>query len=82
MPRYVFWNRRSGADRRQIEYLERSSDTQKDGRRQGIDRRLTPNNDYLLIIGDRGLDAFELLIIVPLVTVLSATVVGSFVGGI
>lgn len=74
MAKYVFWDRRSGVDRRQFNHEE------VEQRRAG-DRRQAPCNDYLLIIGASGLDSFELLILAPIITVLLAMMAGSYLGG-
>ncbi len=69
----MFLNRRSGTDRRH------SPNTSEFNRRT-LDRRHSPSNDYLLIMGNGGLDSFELLIIVPIITVISAVMLGSYLG--
>ncbi|MGK0499152.1 MAG: hypothetical protein ACJAYG_000784 [Oceanicoccus sp.] len=74
MDKKVFWNRRSGFDRR-LSYGG------TDINRRTVERRDAPNNDFLLILGNNGLDSFELLAIVPIISLLTAMMVGSYIGG-
>ncbi len=64
MNKAVFWNRRSGGDRRHRAPV-RSMDALHDERRTG-DRRLYSDNHYLLVVGDSGLDRFTVLVALPL----------------
>lgn len=73
MAKRMFWDRRSGVDRRQIT-------NPSDYNRRTIDRRQIPDNDYLLVIGNSGLDSFELMVLVPIVAVISAMMLGNFFG--
>lgn len=73
MAKRVFWDRRSGVDRRQ-------TTNPSDYNRRAIDRRQIPNNDYLLVIGGSGLDTFELMVLVPIIAVISAMMLGNFFG--
>lgn len=73
MAAYIFLDRRSGVDRRHTQ-----SPTEHE--RRSVDRRHLPNNHYLLIVGNSGLDSFELLVIMPIITVISAMMLGSFLG--
>ena len=76
MTAYVHWNRRSGVDRRQLQ------GNSTNAQRRALDRRQLPNNDYLLIVGRTGLDSFELLVTVSISTMVTAMVVGSYLGNI
>ncbi len=76
MAKYIFWNRRSGVDRRLGAFTESNSNEN----RRITDRRSMPNNDYVLVLGRGGLDSFELLILVPIVTVLSFVGLGNLIG--
>lgn len=67
---FIFWNRRSGADRRDRED-EPGNYLQSDDRRV-MDRRLYGDNGFVLIIGHTGLDRFTLFVTLP---TLAATVV-------
>ena len=71
MSKRVFLNRRSGKDRRQ------RYNSAYDSRRI-MDRRQIPNNDLVLIIGNDGLDRFELVAIVPILTLMSAVMLGAY----
>lgn len=64
MTRRFFWNRRSGQDRRQ------HNDTHFN--RQRTDRRDLIGNHYRLIIGDSGLDDFELMSLLTIGLLLTA----------
>lgn len=70
MKQFIFWNRRSGGDRR-----DRADATgnylQSDDRRV-MDRRLYGENGFILIIGHTGLDRFTLFVTLP---TLAATIV-------
>ncbi len=74
MSKKIFWNRRSGKDRRSL--ADRSPYASQEDRRRS-DRRLYGNNDYVLIIGQSGLDKFSLLVTVPTVVIVLATLVVS-----
>ena len=67
----IFWNRRSGKDRRQ------QSQTDQDCQRI-IDRRYLPNNGYMLVMGAGGIDRFELLGFLPVMGLLSLMALGSY----
>ena len=71
MSKRVFLNRRSGKDRRQLYNSAYDS-------RRIMDRRQIPNNDLVLIIGNDGLDRFELVAIVPILTLMSAVMLGAY----
>lgn len=63
MGQLIVWNRRSGRDRRTVENgLQNLS---PDDDRRLYDRRLYGGNDYLLIIGQVGIDRFTLLVALP-----------------
>lgn len=73
----VFWNRRSGRDRRREVSAEHY--LQSDERRV-MDRRLYDDNGYLLVVGESGLDRFTILVTVPaLVFVFGALILSSVV---
>ena len=78
MGKKIFWNRRSGRDRRhsgshQTPYF-------KSDDRRGLDRRLYGDNDYVLVIGNTGVDRFTLLISIPALIIVSAALIaGSIV---
>ena len=59
MARLIFWNRRSGYDRRIL-----SHDNGYD--RRYFDRRKQTHNGYLLLVGSRGIDGFNLFFTFPL----------------
>ncbi len=71
MNKTVFLNRRSGTDRRQLYNSAYDS-------RRVMDRRQIPNNDLALIIGNDGLDRFELLAIVPIIVLMTAVMFGAY----
>ena len=71
MGKKVFFNRRSGKDRRQLYNSAYQS-------RRVMDRRQIPNNDLALIIGNDGLDRFELLAIVPILALTAAVMLGAY----
>jgi hypothetical protein len=71
MSKYVFWNRRTGNDRRQLFNSAYAS-------RRSSDRRQLPDNDLLLVIGKNGLDRFELLAMIPIISLMSAVMLSSY----
>ena len=71
MNKRVSLNRRSGSDRRELYNSAYDS-------RRIADRRQVPNNDFALIIGNDGLDRFELIVIVPIVILMSAVMLGAY----
>lgn len=73
----VFWNRRSGRDRRREAVPELY--LQGDERRV-MDRRLYDDNGYMLVVGESGLDRFTILVTVPaMVFVFGALLLSSLV---
>lgn len=79
MGKSIFWNRRSGQDRRDKTAYENRYLRSGDGDRRVMDRRLYGDNDYLLIIGHTGIDRFTLLVTLPVLAVAIATLVLSWV---
>lgn len=67
----LFWNRRSGFDRRVF------SDTPNEERRF-MERRSPRSDGYVLVVGDGGLDRFSLLVMVPVLTLLCAALLSSW----
>lgn len=67
MSQWIIWNRRSGKDRRATD-LESNPQPPTDDRRT-YDRRLYGNNDYLLIVGQLGIDRFTLLFAFPVLLI-------------
>lgn len=63
MNRSIFWNRRSGRDRRHEKNAEGHFPVIDE--RRIMDRRLYGNNGYLLIVGDAGIDRFTLFVTLP-----------------
>lgn len=55
----IFWNRRSGFDRRIY-------DTDPDLDYRGNDRRDSMSKDYVLVMGSRGVDILTLVIGLPI----------------
>ena len=75
MVKAIFWNRRSGDDRRH----DQSDQLQGDDRRVG-DRRMYRSNDYLLVIGGyTGLDRFTVLVFIPALVIIVAAFFASVV---
>ena len=73
MSRSIFFNRRSGIDRR-----HRNEDPAYYGEiadRRSIDRRLYGDNGYLLVIGHTGLDRFTVLVTMPALAITVAALV-------
>ena len=71
MSKNVFWNRRAGGDRRQLFNSAYAS-------RRVMDRRQLPNNDLILVIGNNGLDRFELLAMIPIITLMSVVMLTAY----
>lgn len=63
MSRSVFWNRRSGRDRRHEKKADGGIPVIDE--RRIMDRRLYGNNGYLLVVGDAGIDRFTLFVTLP-----------------
>ena len=75
MSKNVFWNRRAGIDRRELYNSAYAS-------RRVMDRRQLPNNDLILVIGNNGLDRFELLAMIPIITLMSAVMLTAYFSSI
>ena len=59
----IFWNRRAGFDRRVYdEHPYRES--------RGDERRGINSDDYVLVVGEGGIDRFTLLVALPLLALL------------
>lgn len=71
MSTMVFLNRRSGYDRRLLDYGN-------SGDRRIIDRRKSIDNGYLLVVGNTGLDRFNLFVTMPLVSVLMLSFLANY----
>ncbi|HUH37941.1 MAG TPA: hypothetical protein VL027_08355 [Spongiibacteraceae bacterium] len=67
----MFWNRRSGFERRLI------SDPPADEQRF-LERRNPRSDGYVLVIGEGGLDRFSLMVMVPVLGLLCAALVSSW----
>ena len=63
-----FWNRRSGHDRRLYDEIPSA-----DHRAQ--ERRSVGSDDYVLVVGDGGIDGFTLLISIPIACLLASIIV-------
>ena len=65
----IFWNRRSGIDRR-------LGDSQCLGeRRLSDDRRSFDSDRYVLVVGSKGLDAFTVSMFIPVSALLMVAVI-------
>lgn len=65
----LFWTRRSGRDRRLAD----------DGQHQELrtgDRRSLESDEYVLIINDRGLDYFTLMVTMPVTALVIIVILG------
>ena len=71
MNKRVFLNRRSGRDRRQL------YNSAYDSRRRS-DRRLGANNELGRIIGNDGLDRFELIVIVSVILLMPTVMLAAY----
>jgi hypothetical protein len=67
----IFWNRRSGFDRRIF-----NTDPDLDFR--GLDRRNSDSKDYVLVMGSGGIDAFGLVIALPVLALIIVAITGNF----
>lgn len=73
MSLYLGLNRRSGGDRRVLDTgLEAD-------RRFGRDRRRHGTDNYVLVMGDTGVDRFGLMIGFPVALLIAAAVISAFV---
>ena len=70
MASHIFWNRRSGIDRRV------ANDPFYEERRAVADRRAPDSDSYVLVVGRQGFDAFTLGMFVPIGILLLVAVVG------
>lgn len=59
----IFWNRRSGGDRR--DRTDAPGNYLQSDDRRVMDRRLYGENGFVLIIGHTGLDRFTLFVTLP-----------------
>ncbi len=64
----VFWNRRSGYERRMY-------DEHPDSDHRRAERRDPGSDEYVLILGQKGLDGFTLLVTIPVVCLILAAIV-------
>ncbi|WP_101758592.1 hypothetical protein [Oceanicoccus sp. KOV_DT_Chl] len=69
MATLLFWNRRSGSDRRQHQL-------QSNDNRQRLDRRQLADNHYQLFIAHHGFDRFELFSLSAITLLLTAMLLG------
>jgi len=69
MSQRIFWDRRSGYDRRMY-----NSHPEVDYR--SSDRRKTVRNDYVLMVGNTGVDLFSLLVLTPVLVLCVMGVLG------
>lgn len=73
MKKTIFWNRRSGRDRR-ADTGAAGHYLQTDDRRV-LDRRLYGDNGYVLVIGHTGIDRFTLLVTLPALVITAAALI-------
>lgn len=79
MEKGIFWNRRSGADRRDSGSDLAYAPAGEGSDRRSLDRRLYGDNGYILIVGDAGLDRFTLFVSFPALVLATASLaIGSF----
>jgi hypothetical protein len=71
MSLYVGLNRRAGDDRRTF-------DTSPGFDRRGPDRRRHGTDNYLLVMGDAGVDRFGLMIGFPVALLIAIALIGTF----
>ena len=71
----VIWDRRSRSNQLQPILANNNSSLE-------FERRQLVDNDYKLIIGNTGLDRFELFIIAPIITVISVMMLVHFLVGL
>ena len=74
----VIWDRRSRSNQLQP-VLTTNAVANND---LAFERRQLVDNDYQLIIGNTGLDRFELFVIAPIITVISTIMLVNFVSGL
>lgn len=72
MSLYVGLNRRAGGERRTF-------DTSPGQDRRGMDRRRHGSDNYVLVMGDSGVDRFGLLVGFPVACLIALTLIGTFV---
>jgi len=72
MSKPVFLNRRTGYDRRIF-------NTSPDLDFRGTERRNPGSKDYVVVVGETGIDAFGLTIALPVLALIVVAVTGNFI---
>ncbi len=68
----VFLNRRSGVDRRNHAVHK----SEEHFNRRSLDRRME-DNEYVVVIGDSGMDRFTLLVTIPVLFICGVALIAS-----